>query len=360
MNSKKILAIFMASVVVLGNFPRTGQAQEDSGSTNQTVLNDSQLVNAMAIQPGTWVKAGFGVLKYATNTWLFHREATETIYDHVITISSGTVGFNNKNNSGYGSSARHRVYINGINQLIDTWPETSVLNWLDKISVLITDESNNTDVVSKTATHEQHTYYTAPHHGNYMIRWIDDAKMNWDLWLSVWDAEYGGIGSRSIAEDTNKVYTFKNADGIENQAKKIEGNYYFIPSNDHKKSDKFDGEKVLSIIDLQDQLYDNKLNREVQQFKNYDSGSNLVVADTIQTLVYDKENDRTVFGFKAKNGEILEWAFSGDLTENYSTGDVLKLNFKVVNKAGEFETLDYLLEARTNDAAPNLSDYLIQ
>lgn len=358
MKSKKVLASFMASVVVIGGLASTGQAQEDNVLTNQTVPNESQSVDTMAIQPGTWVKAGFGVLKYATNTWLFHREATETVYSYIITISSGTVGFNNKDNSGYGSSARHQVYINAINQLIDTWPETSVLNWLDKISVLITDESTNADVVSKTATHEQHTYYTAKHHGNYMIRWIDDAKMNWDLWLSVWDAEYGGIGSRS-AEDPNKIYTLKNSDGIENQAKRIEGNYYFIPSNDHKKSVKFDEKKALSIIELQDQLYDNKLNREVQQFKNYNSGSNLVVADKIQTLVYDKENDRTVFGFNAKDGEILEWAFSGDLTGNYSIGDVLKLKFKVVNKAGEFETLDYLQEARANDKAPNLSDYII-
>lgn len=334
----------------------------DSPQNVTTDLSSQLNVEPNAIKPGTWVKAGFSILKYASNTWLFHREATESVSPEAITISTGSIGFNNAGSSGYGSSAKHVVYINGIGQLFDTWPETSALHWLEKLSVIITDESNGNDVVSKTATHEQHVYYTATHHGNYTVRWVDDAKMKWDLWLTVWDAAYGGLpnGSNMSQIADGQIQTVRNLAGEEKKVKRYKGSYYFIPSNEHKNNSQFDKNKSLSIIDLQDQLYDNVVGKEVEQFKNYNSGDIIYVEDTIQTVEYDQENNRTIFGFEAKDDEVVRWAFNGDLTDNFNVGKELKLGLTVVPIFDEFETLDYLEKAKASDKAPELDDYLVK
>lgn len=101
-------------------------------------------------------------------------------------------------------------------------------------------------------------------------------------------------------------------------------------------------------------MYDNVVGKEV------DSGDIIDVEDTIQTVEYHQENNRTIFGTEAKDDEVVRWAFNGDLTDNFNVGKELKLGLTVVPIFDEFETLDYLEEAIASDKAPELDDYLVK
>lgn len=351
-NSKIMVAAALAGLLSVGGFANYGHAEfAEPDSSNST-----QVIEPAAIKPGTWASAGFKIIKYASNTWLFHREATKSVTAEAITLSTGDIGFNNNGGSGYGASTKFQVYVNEIGQLIDAWPETNILNYLEKLSIIITDEQKGTDVVSKTATHQQHIMYTANHHGYYTVRWVDEDKMKWDLWLNVWDKAYGGIGTSSATQ----IHTLENAAGDQIKAKKINGSYYFIPSTDHKSSQKFDENKSLSMIDIQNQLYDNVLQKDVNQFKNYNVGDKLTLDDSIQSIEYDTQTNSTIIGFKGKDDALVRWAFNGDLTKEYAEGDVLKLKLTVVTEASEFESLDFIQEATSNTKAPEITDYLVK
>jgi hypothetical protein len=61
-------------------------------------------------------------------------------------------------------------------------------NWPGKISIIISDPDNN-DVVSKTVAHTQHVYYQPRKLGTHNVRYVQNNKQSWDLWLALWHYE---------------------------------------------------------------------------------------------------------------------------------------------------------------------------
>lgn len=87
-------------------------------------------------------------------------------------------------------------------------------------------------------------------------------------------------------------------------------------------------------------------------------GDTIVFTDIIQAIEYNDEYGYTIFGFAGPEDTVTDWAFNGNLTNDFAVGNELSLNFEVVQNTGSFETLDYLQEATESDTAPTLDKYL--
>lgn len=125
-----------------------------------------------------WTKLAWFIAK-KVGDGLFQREPTRELGENWDTISSGTIGFNKGD---YGGSTHHTIDLQENDHEIDTWPQTNPLNWATKINVIITDP-NNRDVKTRSVTHDQHTYYKGGTLGTYTVRYAQQKKQNWDIWL---------------------------------------------------------------------------------------------------------------------------------------------------------------------------------
>ncbi|MCP3773751.1 hypothetical protein NLX71_10550 [Paenibacillus sp. MZ04-78.2] len=334
-------------------------ASADAPSVNNTANKEADLYSQSAIKI-PWASLGFNVIKYLGNTYLFSREATSNDYPSKTTVSSGTIGFNNKGNSGYGASAKHDVHVDYAKNEIDAFGQTSLLNWLDKISIIITDSSGN-DVVSSTATHNQHVNYSAPNSGWYTVRWVNTAATNWDLWVQVWKFGEPGYPTFYKTSPNNTPQLIRKTDGKEVLAvEENNGKTYILPSKTHKNYASINKKNSLTAKDLYNQLYDNELKEQVSVFKDFVVGDNIIFEDEIQSVSFDSNNNYTILGFKDASGDILRWAFNGNLTKELQANSKIMLQFKVVQDIGTFETLDYLKEARESKAAPSIEKYIVK
>lgn len=122
----------------------------------------------------------------------------------------------------------------------------------------------------------------------------------------------------------------------------------------------------LNMTNLNNQFIDLTTGATVDYLRDYNVGDALAFSDTIVNLEYNEESDSTTFYFEEENSdELIGWKFRGNYTTDYSAGDVLSLNFLVVN-VGEyndyvFESLDYFEEVRSMDTdsdLPYLNEYL--
>lgn len=348
--SSVVALSLLSSLVVPSAVNANVQQLEDVQSTQSEIGTYS-----IKLRPGQLASLGFKILSYASNTWLFHREANQYIGENSIEINSGTIGFNNKDNSGYGASSKHDVIIDRTSEQIQTFAQTDFWSMLlnTTISVIITDPNNN-DVVSKTITHGQYVLYNPSRTGTHTIRYVTQDKHNWDLYITL----------RNWQISTN-VASVLDTNGQEIPALLENGKVYVYPSESHQNSsmkrlyNSFNNYS-LSLADLQDQVYDNELKRSVYNLRDFNIGDSIHFADTIASLEYDANNNYTLFGFKNKDGDIVEWVFEGDLTSKFNVGKTLELNLTVVEEVNGFETIDLIKNFQNSGGvAENIEKYLI-
>lgn len=352
--SLSVSSMFLFSLLI----PSVNASEQNAGnfsSNNFAQGNRVDLFTPSAVKV-PWASIGFKILKYGTNEWLFQREATAEDSDYRTIISSGKIKFNSDGN---GSSVKHDVDIEYKNNRIDTFAQTALINWLDKIAVNITDSSGNY-VQNKTVTHNQHTYYEAKKTGRYTVEYTDTKKNSWDIWIQVdkfGEPQYPKFASvKDISADT---LIFKSIDGKEGIfVKEIDGNVYRLPSSTHMFNGNTQQSTSLNMFNLHEQLFDKENNGYVSNFKDYQVGDSINFTDYIQDIEYSHEYGYTIFGFLGPEGTVTNWAFNGDLTNDYLVGEALSLEFSVVQSAGIFETLDYIKEATESELAPEIGKYL--
>lgn len=136
------------------------------------------------------------------------------------------------------------------NNRIDTFAQTSITNWLDKIAVNITN-SKGDYMQNKTVTHNQHTYYQATNTGRYTVEYTDTKKNTWDIWIQVdkfGEPQYPKFASLQSSNAEAMIY--KNIEGKEAIfVKEIDGNVYRVPSKTHIPDDSFQKNKELNMLE---------------------------------------------------------------------------------------------------------------
>lgn len=318
------------------------------------IITKQTTVQAIAFP---WSKIAWSVSSYLNN--YFYNLAPTIVYgSYYNTISTGTKNFNSSS-SNVGASIYHDFDINKSNLEIDVWAETNFMNWLDKISIIVTDNSGY-DRINRSVTHGQHTYYTPSYSdpwGSWRVRYVENDSSTWNCWLTVADMDAAPAYTTAMSIDEAGYKTYSNI-------VKTQDKIYAIPDSKHKDKITKMGNKTLSMKEISQQFYDTVNQRYVYSLKNYSIGDNLVFQDLIKKVEYNVENNATYFVFNGLNQEEVTWVFANNLTNKYKPGDKLNLKLNVVEefKTSEdtFENLDYIvnsLKLHEYGNFANINDY---
>lgn len=304
-----IQLLFNVDTINASNIPQ----KELSLQTDEEYSDDGYDINYSR----NWTKLVWWISNKAGN-FIYQRQPTRQVGPNWDTISSGTISFNSGN---YGTSTRHTVSVQHRDHEIDTWPQTSVVNWASKISVIITNPSN-TDVRSRSVTHNQHTYYKGGRNGTYTVRYAQRSKQSWDIWLRLfhWTGSCSippcpiPTGAETAAElKDGDVTTITNLEtNKEYKAMQIEGGFYVLPSKSHLANNTaFKDEKTFTLSSLQNRAFDTELGVLVRNFKGLSIGDKITLEDEIKLIRYDKDLDETFLVLKSsvvlsQNGHSME------------------------------------------------------
>ncbi|MGP0585690.1 hypothetical protein [Paenibacillus timonensis] len=337
LSSAVALSLLVSSgSVVITNAQETEKVEEQSNIGTNSILNPKQLIGL-----------GYKVLKYGANTWLFHPEAYTYEGQTQLEVSSGKIGYNKKDDSGYGASSKHDVVVSSTSEQIETFAETDFINMFTaKIAVIITDPQNN-DVVSKTLTHEQYVFYNPTRTGTYSIRYVDENKLNWNLYVT--------LSSYQIDISSKNAVNVLGSDGKLRRALYKDGKVYIYPSETHKSSflkeslslNNTFNNKTVSLKELQTQFYDEELKRNVRDLKDYRIGDSIHFKDEVASIEYDPNSNHTLIGFKDQDNDIVNWVFKDNLLDRFKVGDVIELKLNVVEETEEFENIDLIKPFKT-------------
>ncbi|GAF63268.1 putative epimerase [Bacillus sp. TS-2] len=356
--SKKIVSLFLVLMVTFTTLGLSAKASPQLDEpVNTTQVNDGSGDIGVQNYNGAWLKA----LWYFTNkagNYIFTRSPKAGAGVNADYVSSGDFSFNNGNNGAHG---RHTAYLGKSKHELVAFAQTHPVNWPGKISIIVTNPRNS-DVVSKTVSHNGQVYYKGGVLGNYTVRYVQNKKQKWDLWLYVY--HYENRVCTGCTPSSN-VVTLANHEGKEFNAQQTNNGIYITPSKSHKshKSSTSLSKSTYSYLDLVRETFDQELNESVHQFKSLSLGDTINFKDLIASIEYDKNEDETYIGFKSDDeGNIIEWAFSNDLTKKYNVGDTLDLQFKIVQLADDtktFETLNYIKYGiDSKGKAPKIDNYL--
>lgn len=110
-------------------------------------------------------------------------------------------------------------------------------------------------------------------------------------------------------------------------------------------------------------FYNEKIEELSNQSKSLNVGEHAKIIDTITNLEYDKENDKTIFHFKANYEHDIsshELHFAGNLTDNYSVGDKISLSFEIMPLTEEYDfvDLDYNIMFSKTGVVPEISSFI--
>ena len=302
-----------------------------------------------------WSTVLIKIINYAGNSW-YDRTPSKTEDVNSVTISSGDIAFNNLNSSGYGASAKMNLSTEDTGE-IDAWAQTGILNWPGAISIIIT-TSWGSDVVSKTVTHNQHVLYKPGYQGDFTVRWVQNSKQAWDVWLRYWKGyNYPTIAGTPPSHAGE--FELQKVNGKKVKAVEVNGGIHLIPSDSHTKGNKNANHATVTMAGLHDQIFDRQLNENVDDLRDYSAGDTLHFKDIIQATRYNASQNATFFAFSDGKDGVVEWPFAGDLTDKFKAGSELALQFKVVTNDGRFESLDYIKYGYEHSgAAPAIEKYL--
>lgn len=314
-----------------------------------------------------WFKIAWKIANYASNAF-FDRNPIYKEFDGYQYISSGAIDFNNKTKD-IGPRAYHVVTVPDKHREIDAFAQTSILGWLGKVVILIEDPSFNTKA-SKSVTHNQHLYYSVKSTdktGDWRVSYVEEGKTKWDCWLFLWDTD--------IYSSAKVSPTLINGDMIDASTGKSKtisvisenGNMYIVPSSKHVR-EKIILPKTLNLEMLMNEFYDDNLEREVYDLKNYKTGDTIIFSDKIESISYDPIDNSTRFVFSNKSDDTnIEWAFLGDLTSKFEKGNSLELQFKVIPKVNLngilLESLDFVedgLNSVNHQTYPDINKYIVK
>lgn len=243
---------------------------------------------------------------------------------------------------------------------VDVHVSSDALNWLDKISIILTTPDGKRDVINKSISRGQLAGYdSASPYGTYQLRFVENDASKWTCYYTLYDFNYvpksgvrkavtaeGDMVEYIITEDNTKIYT-------------IRSNYQdniLEPFNDNGKNE------VLSITELSSQFFDERSQTYVNDLKDYDIGDVIYFQDTIKTIKYNESDNSTSFIFDNKDYST-EWKFNDNLTNQYQANDIIRLKFKVVEEYSSngyiFENIDYIYDGINLESGySNISDYL--
>lgn len=320
--SKKIFTLFLASLFVVGGI-----------FINQTT--------AQAIG-FPWASVAWKVASYL-NSYFYNVSGTTDIGTYYANISTGSLKFNDSS-SNVGASVYHDLTFTTSNQEVALLAETNLLNFLGKISIILTDSSGN-DKINKSVSNNQASYYKTSYYDNFgtwRARFVENDSDKWNCWVSFTDwNEYYGTYAMSI----NESGTIQSA-----KIAKTKDKIYFLPDSNHKSKEKKVYSGKLSMKDLSNEFFDSVNNRYVQSSKNFSVGDKILFKDVIKSIAYDSSANATYFVFDGLDNEKITWAFANDLTDKYKAGDSLSLKFNLVEENNIngviFENIDYIVNAQ--------------
>ena len=292
------------------------------------------------------------VAKYASSSW-FNRKPSIKKGSNYVTSGTGDLKFNEE----IGASVKVNINLGKSKLEVDAFAQTDFLNWFDKIAVTLTAPNGGKDVINRSVTHNQHSYYnSASPYGTYTLRFTDTDKCKWDCYYTLTDF--------SKAKSVSHYQNIYNEDGLRVKSVYNASNKksYIIADGDASLR-KSAPNKVLSADELNNQFYDEHKKIFVNALKDYDIGDKVMFSDVISEVEYNEKDNYTLFTFKTEDSNI-HWPFAGDLTSHYKKGDTLNLNLKVVEEYryadNIFENLDYCMDGmrlQEKNAFPNIYDY---
>lgn len=258
-------------------------------------------------------------------------------------VQSGTIPFNQGNNGG--SVQKELVLDENTNQEAVIWATRPPL-LTGSVLLEIFRKGNHSPLVSKVNAPTQQYVFKPGALGNYIIDWSMTEKQNWNLQFT-YTHRYVAIPDPMRTAHDISTETI--------------GDHIFIkPSNSHANAKSSSiAHHELSLEQMYDQLYDEEINEYVYKFKNYKEGDSIIFKDKITNISYNSLKDATEFTFSSVNHGDVVWSFSGNITDQYSIGDELKLKFKIEKIAGNYEMVDYVNLANEN-VVPSINDFLIK
>lgn len=140
-------------------------------------------IYAKSVSLETFKTVVWKLLKAGTNQLINVEGKTE--YDTGwVRKSTGGFKFNSGNN---GASVQIKVDLGKSNMEFDGFPYTDPLHWSEKISYILT-SPNNTDVVSKTLSHNQKAFFDSQSpYGEYTARFVEDSSIYWNCYTTLTD-----------------------------------------------------------------------------------------------------------------------------------------------------------------------------
>ncbi len=314
----------------------------------------------------TNVEAGAGLSFAKTALWYILKKASTAYYsrspsievgDNYVSSSTGSIYFNQGDT---GAAAKVSVSLPWSRMAVDVHVTSDALNWLDKISIILTTPDGKKDVINKSIGRGQlASYDSASPYGTYQLRFVENDASKWTCYYTLYDFNYvpksgvkkavtseGNMVKYIVTKDNSKIYT-------------IRSNYQ---SNILKSFNDNDKNKVLNITELSGQFFDERAQTYVNDLKDYDIGDMIYFQDIIKTIKYNESDNSTSFIFSNKDYST-EWKFNGDLTNLYHDNGTIRLKFKVVEEYSSngyiFENIDYIYNGINLESGyPNINDYL--
>ena len=178
----------------------------------------------------TNVEAGAGLSFAKTALWYILKKASTAFYsrspsieigDNYVCSNTGSIYFNQGNT---GAAAKVSVDLPWSRMAVDAYAKTDMLNWSDKISVILTTPDGKRDVINKSITQGQlASYDSANPYGTYQLWFVENDASKWICYYTLYDFNYvlrfgvrkavtteGKMVEYIITEDNTKVYTIRS------------------------------------------------------------------------------------------------------------------------------------------------------
>ncbi|MFD7521223.1 hypothetical protein [Paenibacillus chitinolyticus] len=299
-----------------------------------------------------WGSIAWKIISYTSNT-LYSVEPSYETGPYGYRIGLGSIGFNNKGNSGFGATAKVNARLQAAGEEFTARATSDWTNFTGKLAVSFIDLRDNSIPKSQTITSGQSAIYPVNHNNaNFDILFSNTKSDNWALYV-IGSSYYNSFG---VLDDSKRdVFDGK---GKRFESETINGNFHIIPSKSHIESNKIDKNAPLNMQQLNEQGYDREAQTFVDTLKDFDAGDVINFTDKVKKVTYDSSSDVTTFVFDDGKSGAIEWPFSGKYDKKYPVGSNINLTFKVVNFDGQYETIDYIKNSKENSKPESLGKYI--
>lgn len=175
-----------------------------------------------------WSRSRFIVCK--TALWYILKKASTAYYsrnpsievgDNYVRSSTDSIYFNQGDT---GAAGKVSVSLPWSRMAVDVHVSSDALNWLDKISIILTTPDGKRDVINKSISRGQlASYDSASPYGTYQLRFVENDASKWTCYYTLYDFNYvprssvrkavtaeGDMVEYIITEDNTKIYTIRS------------------------------------------------------------------------------------------------------------------------------------------------------